>query len=285
MVNFAHGELFMLGPMFALSLLRAMGVVTGRLNTIKEQLTGAKLAIVLVICFLGGALFSTILALIMERVAYRPLRRAPVLTALISSLGVSIILQNATMLIFGGELKGFPRMLPTRYFTIMGASFSNIQVFIAIVSVLLLIGLYYVVNRTYLGRCIRAVAEDSDAAGLVGVDVNRTIASVFVLGPAIGAASGVLFSVFYEQVYYLMGATIGTKGWTAAVIGGIGNIWGAVIAGLFLGIVETVGGGYLPIITRGLLGSDYKHIFAFLILIIVLVFRPQGLLGEAVKTK
>lgn len=284
-VNFAHGELVMLGPMFALSLLRATGVITGRLNIIPVPLTGLRLVIVLMICFLGGALFCAVLGLIMERVAYRPLRHASAEMVLISSLGVSIILENATMLIFGRNVKGFPRMVSTRYFTIMGATFSSIQVLNAIVSGLLVVALVYLVNRTYLGRCIRSVAEDSDAAGLMGIEVNRIIASVFVLGPAIGAASGVLFSMTYEEVYYFMGSLIGMKGWTAAILGGIGNITGAAIGGLMLGVLETIGAGYLPIITGGLLGSEYRHIFSFLVLIAMLIYRPQGILGEAIETR
>jgi len=144
-----------------------------------------------------------------------------------------------------------------------------------------MVALLYLVNRTYLGRCIRAVAEDSCAAGLMGVDVNRTIAWVFVLGPMIGAMSGVLFSMSYEQAYYFMGGLVGLKGWIVAILGGVGNITGAGVAGLLLGIVETVGAGYLPILSNELFGSEYRHVFAFLILVIVLLYKPQGILGEA----
>jgi len=282
MVNFAHGDLCVLGAMFALFLLRAMRITTGHLNIIETPLTGVRLVWVLGMCLLGGMLISAVVGVIMERLAYRPLRRASVLTVLISALGVSIILENAMMLIFGREVKGFPRMLPERYFTFMGASYSNMQVFIAVVTGLLLIGLFYLVNKTTLGRCIRAVAEDSDMASLLGVNVNRVIASVFALGPALGAIAGILHAMYYGQTYYMTGYQLMILGWAAAVIGGIGDMRGCIIAGLLIGLLEAVGGGYLPLITRGLLGVEYRRIFVFLVLIITLIVKPAGILGKPV---
>ena len=205
--------------------------------------------------------------------------------ALVNSLGTQIFLRNFAMLFLGRDMRGFPRIMPTLYFKIMGATFTNIQVFIIIVTVLLLTGLLYLVNRTYLGRCIRAVAEDRDVASLMGVDINRTIASVFLIGPAIGGITGVLCSMYFEQVYYATGAMFGIKAWVAAVMGGIGDIAGTMMGGLTLGILETVGAGFLPIVSRGLLGFEYKDIFAFSLMILMLIFRPQGIFGEPTGTK
>jgi len=280
MVNFAHGELFMLGPMWALFLLRLFGIVQGRLNMIPGPLTGGRIALILFISFAGGAAFSGLVGLSMERFAYRPLRKAVAATGIISSLGVSLTLQNATMLVFGHQQKGFPTVLPLRLFSVAGASFSNMQVFIVGLSLVLLIGLSYLVNKTYIGRCIRAVALDRCAAGLMGVNVNAIIAFVFLLGPALGAASGVLYAMSYGQVYYMMGGNIGIKGWISAIMGGIGNIWGAVVGGLLLGTLEVVGGGYLPLITGGALQAEYRNIFSFVMLVLFLIFRPEGLLGK-----
>lgn len=152
-------------------------------------------------------------------------------------------------------------------------------------SVGLLAALYFLVQRTELGRAIRAVAEDKEAASLMGVNVNRIVSTVFFIGPGLGGACGVLYSMWFNEVRYAMGASAGNKGWISAIVGGIGNIWGSGAGGMILGLLETFGGGYLPTITRGLLGSEYKEIFAFTLLIIVLIFRPQGLFGEPVRQK
>ncbi len=282
MVNFAHGELFMLGPMFGLFLLRSLGIVQGRLNMIPANLTPEQTAGVLVLSLIGGATFSAIVGLIMERTVYRPLRNRNAVweIAMIAAMGVSLALQNAAMLIFGHQQKGFPSIIKTKYYTVAGANFSNMQLFILAFVVFLLIFLYYLVNKTYMGRCFRAVALDRCAAGLMGVNVNAVIAFVFVLGPAIGAASGVLYAMSYGQVYYLMGMTVGMKGWISAIIGGIGSIQGSVVGGFILGVLEVIGAGYLPLITGGEMGAEYRNIFAFVMLIVFLLVRPQGLFGK-----
>jgi branched-chain amino acid transport system permease protein len=282
MVNFAHGELFMLGPMFALFVLRWLGIVQGRLNMIPKDLSLLQLGGILAICLVVGAAFSSLVGLAMERLAYRPLRNrnAAMEISMIAAMGVSLALQNGAMLTFGTQQKGFPTIIETSYFSVGGANFSNMQVFILIFVVFLLLGLSYLVNRTYMGRNFRAVSLDRCAAGLMGVNVNAVVAFVFILGPAIGAVSGILYAMSYGQVYYLMGLTVGMKGWVAAIIGGIGNIWGAVIGGFLLGVLEVVGAGYLPLLTGGELGTEYRNIFAFVMLILVLLFRPQGLFGK-----
>jgi branched-chain amino acid transport system permease protein len=225
-------------------------------------------------------LFSAIASLIIERLVYRPLRRASILTILVSALGVSIALQNMMMLVFGREMKSFPSLLQKQYSQILGATYSNLQVFIAILTVLLLVGLFYLVNKTTLGRCIRAVAEDKDMAGLLGIDSNRVIVAVFALGASLGAVAGICHAMYYGQTYYLTGYQLMILGWASAVIGGIGDMRGCVIAGLLIGLLEAVGGGYLPILTGGLLGADYRRIFVFLALIITLVLKPGGILGK-----
>jgi branched-chain amino acid transport system permease protein len=280
MVNFAHGDLCVLGAMFSLTLLRVTHITTGRLNTIEVPLTGARLVAVLGMVFLGGMLFSAITALIVERLVYRPLRRASILTILISALGVSIALENTMMLVFGRQQKAFPSLLKKTYYTILGATYSNLQIFIAILTIILLVGLFYLVNRTTLGRCIRAVAEDKDMASLLGIDVNRVIVAVFALGASLGAVAGISHAMYYGQTYYLTGYQLMILGWASAVIGGIGDMRGCVIAGLLIGLLEAVGGGYLPVLTHGLLGADYRRVFVFLALILTLVLKPAGILGK-----
>jgi len=280
MVNFAHGDLCVMGAMFSLTLLKATGITKGRLNIIEVPLTGVRLLMVLGMVFLGGMLFSAVTALIIERLVYRPLRRASILTILISALGVSIALENIMMLVFGREMKSFPSLLKKTYFTVLGATCSNLQVAIAILTILLLVGLFYLVNKTTLGRCIRAVAEDKGMAGLLGIDANRTIVAVFALGASLGAVAGISHAMYYGQTYYLTGYQLMILGWASAVIGGIGDMRGCVIAGLLIGLLEAVGGGYLPVLTHGLLGADYRRIFVFLALIITLTFRPGGILGR-----
>jgi len=283
MVNFAHGEMFMLGAMVALVVLRGLGVVVGPFNVMAGPLTGLQLAVVLPVCLLGAAFFSGLLAMVVERSVYRPLRGAAVASVTIAALGVSTVLQNATMLIGQPNIKGFPRLLPRHSFTILEAVLDNMQLFTGLASLFALLLLFRVVNRTYLGRCIRATAEDRDAASLMGVNTNRTVALVFFIGSGLGAIGGVLYSMYYEYAYYAMGVIAGTKGFAAAVLGGIGNITGAALGGLLLGIIETIGAGYLPVISGGALGAEWKHVFAFIILVMVLLFRRQGLLGEVTE--
>ena len=280
MVNFAHGDLCVLGAMFSLYLLKATGITKGRLNIIEIPLTGPRLLLVLGMVLVGGMLCSAITSLIVERLVYRPLRRASILTIMISALGVSIALENMMMLVFGREMKAFPSLLKKTYFTILGATYSNLQILIAILTILLLIGLFYLVNKTTLGRCIRAVAEDKDMAGLLGIDVNRVIVAVFALGASLGAVAGISHAMYYGQTYYLTGYQLMILGWASAVIGGIGDMRGCVIAGLLIGLLEAVGGGYLPVLTGGVLGADYRRVFVFLALIVTLVVKPGGILGK-----
>jgi branched-chain amino acid transport system permease protein len=280
--NFAHGELFMFGPMFSLVLMKLTGFTTGRMNLARPDLSTVEIILAVLICFIGGAAIAALIGVIMERVAYRPIRlknSAPEI-GMIAALGVSLFLQNAAMLIFGHQQKGFPTLIETKSFAIGGAQFTNMQVFILALTIFLLLAVTYLVNKTYLGRCFRAVALDRCAAGLMGVNVNQVIVFVFILGPGIAGISGVLYAMTYGQVYYLMGAIITMKGWIAAVLGGIGNIWGAVLGGFMLGMVEVIGAGYLPLLTGGQLGAEYRNIFAYAILMVFLIIKPEGLFGK-----
>jgi branched-chain amino acid transport system permease protein len=270
LINFAHGEVVMFGAMLALTLLAlaADWAVPGAL-----LVTGAILLAVPVCMGLG---------FLVERVAYRPLRRAPRLAPLITAIGVSIFLQNLAMVIWGRQYLPFPPVLPLVIYDWAGASVTSLQIVIVVTSLGMMTGLLTLVNRTRLGRAMRATAQNPEVAGLMGVDVNRIIALTFVIGSGLAAVAGVLWSAYYGQAHYAMGFMLGLKAFSAAVLGGIGNIPGAMLGGFLLGVIESLGAGYIGDLTGGFLGSHYQDIFAFLVLILVLVFRPSGLLGERV---
>ncbi len=282
MVNFAHGDLFMLGPMFSLVMLGFFNIVSGHLNLMTGDYSTIQLIGIVIMVLISGGLFSALVGVVMERLVYRPLRKKKAAweIGMIAAMGVSLILQNAAMLIFGTKQKGFPSIINVKYFQIGEATFSNMQVFIFAVVVVLLIALSFIVDKTNLGRNFRAVSMDLCASGLMGVDVNAVVVFVFFLGPMIGAMSGVLYAMSYGQVYYMMGSQVGIKGWIAAIIGGIGDFKGAVLGGLLLGLLETVGAGYLPLITGGQIGAEYRNIFSFFMLILVLLVKPEGLLKK-----
>ena len=274
LINFAHGDLFMLGAMVAVFVLSGMAVTEGlALGLAIPLLLGVFVVSMALIAGLGVAI---------ERVAYRPLRNASRLAPLISALGVSVFLENATMNVVGPGPQFFPEVIPTTEFVLFGVTIQDRQILILLVATALMVWLHYLVNHTTFGLAVRATAEDKDAASLMGIEIDRVIAMVFVLGPALGAAAGVLFAMYYGIVLWNVGFLAGIKAFTAAVLGGIGNIPGAMLGGLLLGLIETFGAGYLPILTRDVIGPEYKDIFAFIILILVLIFRPMGILGERV---
>jgi branched-chain amino acid transport system permease protein len=274
LINFAHGDLFMLGAMVGVFLLAAMAVT--------EPLALGVGIPVLVAVFLVAMALIAALGVSIERVAYRPLRHASRLAPLISALGVSVFLENATMNVIGPGPRFFPEVIPVADFEFLGVVIQDRQILTLVVATTLMVWLHYLVNHTTFGLAVRATAEDKDAASLMGIEIDRVIAMVFVLGPALGAAAGVLFAMQYGVVLWNVGFLAGIKAFTAAVLGGIGNIPGAMLGGLLLGLVETFGAGYLPILTNDAIGPEYKDIFAFVILILVLIFRPMGILGERV---
>ncbi|MEZ5435444.1 MAG: branched-chain amino acid ABC transporter permease, partial [Pseudomonadales bacterium] len=224
--------------------------------------------------------FCMLLGVSIERIAYRPLRNAPRLAPLITAIGVSIVLQNVAMMIWGRGYQRFPDILPSQPFTFMQASLTPTKVAIVLVSTVALCGLWVLVNRTQLGRAMRATAQDSQVAQLMGVNINRVIAATFAIGSALASLAGFLVAANYGQADPYMGFMLGLKAFSAAVLGGIGNLAGAVIGGLLLGLIESLGAGYIGELTGGVLGSHYQDIFAFLVLVSVLVLKPSGLLGK-----
>lgn len=270
LINFAHGEVVMIGAMVAIS---ALNVLIGFGLPLPAPLlvVGATLMAVPVCMMLGWTI---------ERVAYRPLRQAPRLAPLITAIGVSIVLQNLAMILWGKQYIPFPSLLASHPWHVLGAAITPVQVSIIVLAALLMSGLMLLVNRTSLGRAMRATAQSPKVARLMGVNVDKIISSTFVIGSSLGAVAGVMVSANYGQAHAYMGFLIGLKAFSAAVLGGIGNLAGAVLGGLLLGLIESLGAGYIGDFTGGFLGSQYQDVFAFLVLILVLVFRPSGLLGE-----
>jgi branched-chain amino acid transport system permease protein len=210
--------------------------------------------------------------------AYRPLRNAPRLAPLISAIGVSIFLQNAALLWIDSKAIPFPSIFPNRpLITVAGATVNSLQVLIVVTAIVLMLGLDLFVSKTRVGKAMRATSQDREAAGLMGVDINWVIALAFFIGPALGAIAGVFSGMYYGTVVFNMGFTPGIKSFTAAVLGGIGNLRGAMLGGFVLGLVESLSAAYISV--------AYKDVIAFAILILVLIFRPGGLLGEAVVEK
>ena len=275
LINFAHGEVVMIGAMVSLAVINAL-MASGMALPGVVIVAGGVLVAVPVCMALGFAI---------ERIAYRPLRRAPRLAPLITAIGVSIVLQNVAMIIWGRSYISFPPILPVTRHAIGGATVTDLQIFIFLLALLLMAGLVLLVQRTRIGRAMRATAQAPEIAGLMGVNVNAVISFTFVLGSALAAVAGVMVSAYYGIAHYYMGFLLGLKAFTAAVLGGIGNIAGAMLGGLLLGVIESMAAGYIGDITGGFLGSNYQDVFAFFVLIGVLVFRPSGLLGERVAER
>ncbi|MBI3545584.1 MAG: branched-chain amino acid ABC transporter permease [Gammaproteobacteria bacterium] len=272
LINFAHGEVAMVGAMICLAVIGGLVESGVGLNGISIVLLG--LAAAVLVCM--------VLGFVIERIAYRPLRRAPRLAALITAIGVSIVLQNVAMLIWGKQYISFPPLLPVVRYELGGAVVTNFQIFIFLLSCALMAGLFLLVKKTHLGRAMRATAQAQDVAGLMGINVNTIISITFVIAAALAAVAGVMVSAYYGLAHYYMGFLLGLKAFTAAVLGGIGNIAGAMLGGLLLGVIESLGAGYIGPLTGGFLGSNYQDVFAFFVLILVLIARPSGLLGERV---
>ncbi|MBN8779045.1 MULTISPECIES: branched-chain amino acid ABC transporter permease [unclassified Thiobacillus] len=272
LINFAHGEITMMGAMVALSVIGALALAAPGLPGVLVLASGLVVAIPVCVA----------LGLLIERVAYRPLRHAPRLAPLITAIGVSIILQNVAMLIWGKQYLPFPAILPQGRHTLYGASITDVQIAILLLATAIMLLLILMVQKTRLGRAMRATAQSRQVASLMGVDVNRVIAATFAIGSALAAVAGVMVSAYYGLAHYYMGFLLGLKAFSAAVLGGIGNLGGAMLGGLLLGLIESFGAGYIGDLTGGFLGSNYQDVFAFFVLIAVLVFRPSGLLGARV---
>jgi branched-chain amino acid transport system permease protein len=282
-INFAHSEIFILGAFVGVEILLSMKSA-GLLDVLPWVL-------VLLLALVAGMLASGLAAVAVERVAYRPLRHAPRLIPLISAIGVSFFLQDLIRLFESIWRNSFNLVYPTmdalnQRFELTSTIDVSVKSLVVIVAALLMLwALYVVVNRTKIGTAIRAVAEDQAAASLMGINVNRMISLTFLIGGAMGGAAGVLFGVQYGLINPYTGFIPGLKAFTAAVLGGIGNIPGAMMGGLVLGLLEAFAASYLSLLTGGAFGAEYKDIFAFSILILILIFRPKGLLGEVVRER
>jgi len=282
-INFAHSEIFVTGAFVGVEILLTLKAA-GLLDVVSPFL-------ILLVALLLGMLASGLLAVTVERVAYRPLRGAPRLVPLISAIGVSFFLQDAIRLVESIWRNAFNLVYPTmdtlnlRFGLTDTIDISVKSLVVIVASLVMLWGLQTLVNHTKIGKAIRAVAEDQAAASLMGINVNRIISLTFLIGGAMGGAAGVLFGVQYSLINPYTGFIPGLKAFTAAVLGGIGNIPGAMIGGLVLGLLEAFAASYLSLLTGGAFGAEYKDIFAFSILILILIFRPRGLLGEIVRER
>ncbi len=267
LINFAHSDLFTLGAYLGLTLLSSL-LLTDRLGPLWGTLLLA--AMVMGLIALVGAL--------LDRAAYRPLRESPRLSAVVSALGASIFLQNTVMLIYGARFQVYPQnILPETALSLLGIQVPVIRIMVLLASITLMSLLYFFIQKTRIGTTIRASAIDQGAARLMGIDVNRVILLVFMIGPALGGTAGLMVGLYYGQINFTMGWVYGLKAFTAAILGGIGNIPGAMVGGLLLGVIEALGAAYLSI--------AWKDAIAFLVLILILIVRPTGLLGERVAEK
>ena len=268
LINFAHGEVYMLGAYLGI-------IVLGALTAPGMPSLGlvATLAITLALSMLFCAAYGAMI----ERTAYRPIRKASKLSPFISAVGVSIILQNMVMLSQGKEYKYLPQVITLEGYVLFGAKISPVEIIILGTSLLMMVGLQLFITRTKLGKAMRATSQDMTMAGLLGIDINRVISVTFMIGSALAAVAGVMVTLYYGVVHFFMGYTAGLKAFTAAVLGGIGSIPGAMLGGFTLGLIENFGASYIS--------SVYKDAFAFLVLIITLLLRPSGLLGQKAVDK
>ena len=272
LINFAHGEVVMIGTMVAFTVI---GILVGNGSALPPSA-------IVVISGCAAIPVCVAVAYLMERVAYRPLRGAPRLAPLITAIGISIILQHVAMMIWSRNPLAFPQIIDNRVFDVAGATVTSVQIAIWIVAVLMMAALTYLIYRTRLGIAMRATSQNPQVAGLMGIDIDRVIAATFAIGALLAAVAGTMVGTYYGIAHYTMGSLLGLKAFCAAVLGGIGNIPGAMLGGVLLGLVEALGAGYIGDFTNNWFGSNYQDVFAFIVLILVLVFRPSGLLGERV---
>jgi branched-chain amino acid transport system permease protein len=275
LINFAHGEVLMVGALTSWTIIGLM----------KDGMPGTPGYVILVVALVISCVVAAALNFVIEKVAYRPLRNSPKLAPLITAIGMSILLQTLAMIIWKPNYKPYPTLLPSTPFNIGGAVITPTQVLILAMTAASLAVLMWVVNSTKLGRAMRATAENPRVAALMGVKPDLVISATFVMGAVLAAIAGVMWAANYGTVQHTMGFLPGLKAFTAAVFGGIGNLAGAVVGGILLGLIESIGAGYIGALTGGVLGSHYSDIFAFIVLIIVLTLRPSGLLGERVADR
>lgn len=275
LINFAHGDVLMVGAMVGISILKGLQIVAPGLPGYAQ----------LMIAILGAIPVCIAVNVLIERVAYRRLRNAPRLAPLITAIGVSFLLQTFSMMIWGRNPVSFPPILSSTPIKLGGAVVSVTQLILLVLSVIAMLGLVTLVEKTKLGRAMRATAENPRVAGLMGIDTNRVVVATFAIGAALAAIAGVMWAANYSSAQFSMGFMPGLKAFCAAVLGGIGNIYGAMVGGILLGIIESLGAGYIGDLTGGVLGSNYQDIFAFIVLIFVLTLRPAGIMGERVADR
>jgi branched-chain amino acid transport system permease protein len=275
LINFAHGEVLMVGALTSWTII-------GLMRDASPNLPGW---IILLIAAAIACVVCAVLNFTIEKVAYRPLRNSPKLAPLITAIGMSILLQTLAMVIWKPTFKPYPTLLPSDPFFIGEAVITPTQIMVLVVTALSLAILMWVVNYTKLGRAMRATAENPRVAALMGVKPDSVISATFIIGAVLAAIAGVLYASTYGTAQHAMGFLPGLKAFTAAVFGGIGNLAGAVVGGVLLGLIEAIGAGYLGDLTGDVLGSHYADIFAFVVLILVLTVRPSGLLGERVADR
>ncbi len=265
LINFAHGDLVALSAYIGLVIIM--------------QLMGAlSPTVLIIITFIATMIITAIGGVILERAAYRPLRKAPRLSAVVSALGASLIIENGIMLIWGPMPKIFPAsVIPNANYSLHGVYISLMQVLVLIISLILMVALYLFVNRTKLGTAMRACAIDQDAARLMGINVDKVIVTTFVIGSALGAVGGLFIGMYYRGIYFNMGWIYGLNAFVAAIIGGIGNIPGAMLGGMLLGIFNAFIAGYVS--------SSWSLALTYVLLIVIMIFRPTGILGERVAEK
>ncbi|MFO8085696.1 MAG: branched-chain amino acid ABC transporter permease [Desulfobacterales bacterium] len=269
LINFAHGDFFTLGSYVGYTVL----VFASAALTSYFGIWG-----MIAIAMLAAAISVALVGLLVERMAYRPIYASGRLPAVVSALGASIVLQNTIMIVWGPRYQAYPAaFIPNVPLQFLGFNISLLQVLILVMSFILMISLYYIIQKTTFGAAIRATALDRDTAALMGINFNKIIFFIFILGPALGGITGVMVGMYYRQISFNMGWNYGLKAFTASILGGIGNLPGAMLGGLILGTLEMLGGAYIS--------SAWKDVFVFLILILVLIFRPTGILGEKMAEK
>ena len=275
LINFAHGEVLMVGALTSWSCI-------GLMQEAMPYLPGW---LMLLIAAIIACVVAASLNFVIEKVAYRPLRNSPRLAPLITAIGVSILLQTLAMIIWKPNYKAYPTLLSSTPYEIGTAVITPTQILVLVVTAVALATLMYLVNYTKLGRAMRATAENPRVAALMGVKPDMVISATFIIGAVLAAIAGIMYASNYGTAHHTMGFLPGLKAFTAAVFGGIGNLAGAVVGGLLLGLIESIGSGYIGDLTGGVLGSQYTDIFAFVVLIIILTLRPSGLLGERVADR
>ncbi|MGY8905454.1 MAG: branched-chain amino acid ABC transporter permease [Burkholderiales bacterium] len=275
LINFAHGDVLMVGALTSWSVIGLM----------QDATPGAPGWLVLLGAMLIACVVCGTLNFVIEKVAYRPLRNSPRLAPLITAIGMSLLLQTLAQIIWKPNYKPYPTLLPSEPIAFGGAVITPTQILILALTAICLAALMWLVNRTRLGRAMRATAENPRVAALMGVKPDTVISATFIIGAVLAAIAGVMYAANYGTVQHSMGFLPGLKAFTAAVFGGIGNLGGAVLGGILLGLIESIGAGYIGPLTGGVLGSHYADIFAFVVLIVVLTLRPSGLLGERVADR